>query len=75
MSMWKKREKGMERGCKGQEYRVRRQEREEWVCNPFNSESGIPGCCQVTVRQTLDKMPTYTTKELKTLCFYLGLSF
>jgi hypothetical protein len=25
---------------------------------PFYSESGTPGCCQVTVGQSLDKMPT-----------------
>ena len=26
--------------------------------SPFYSESGTPGCCQVTVGQSLDKMPT-----------------
>jgi hypothetical protein len=25
---------------------------------PFYSESHTPGCCQVTVRRSLDKMPT-----------------
>jgi hypothetical protein len=28
------------------------------VSSPFYSESGTPGCCQVTVGQSLDKMPT-----------------
>ena len=47
---------------KGQEDRVRagRQEkkREEGASNPFYSESGIPGHCQVTVGRSLDKMLT-----------------
>jgi hypothetical protein len=30
------------------------------VSSPFYSESGIPGCCQVTVGLSLDKMLTLT---------------
>jgi preprotein translocase subunit SecG len=37
--------------------RVRRQESEEGASSPFYSESGTPGFCQVTVGQSLDKMP------------------
>jgi hypothetical protein len=32
------------------------QERAEGPNSPFYGESGIPGCCQVTVGQSLDKM-------------------
>jgi hypothetical protein len=35
--------------------------REQGVSAPFYSESGTPGCCQVTVGQSLDKMLTVTT--------------
>ena len=42
------------------EGRARRQEsrRAEGASSPFYSESGIPGCCQVTVGWSLDKMLT-----------------
>lgn len=45
-------------GMQGQGDRAgaRKQEREEWASNPFYSKSGTLGCCQVTVRQSLDKM-------------------
>jgi hypothetical protein len=32
----------------------REQENQEGVSNPIYSESGIPGCCQVTVGQNLE---------------------
>jgi hypothetical protein len=38
--------------------RARRQEREEGASSLFYSESGTPGCCQVTVGWSLDKMLT-----------------
>jgi hypothetical protein len=38
--------------------RTREQEREEGASSPFYSESGTPGCCQVTVGWSLDKMLT-----------------
>jgi hypothetical protein len=41
--------------------RARRQERKEGASSPFYSGSGTPGCCQVTVGQSLDKMPMITT--------------
>jgi hypothetical protein len=34
------------------------QESKEGASSPFYSESGIPGCCQVTVGRSLDRMPT-----------------
>jgi hypothetical protein len=34
------------------------QETEEGASRPFNSESDIPGYCQITVGQSLDEMPT-----------------
>ena len=41
-----------------QEERAREQESDEGASSPFHSESGTPGCCQVTVEQSLDKMLT-----------------
>jgi hypothetical protein len=38
--------------------RVRGQESEEGASSPFYNESGIPGCCQVTVGQSLKEMLT-----------------
>ena len=42
---------------------ARKQEREEGASSPFYSESGIPGCCQVTRgvegRANLDNMLTF----------------
>jgi hypothetical protein len=67
MSTWRERGRGMgreggngERGGGGQEdrARARRQEREEVASSPFYSESGTPGCCQVTVKRSLDEMLT-----------------
>jgi hypothetical protein len=47
------------KGGKGREDRAgtrrKEQEREEETSNPFYSESGIPGHCQVIVGQSLDK--------------------
>jgi hypothetical protein len=40
---------------------ARRQERAEGTSSSFYSESGTPGCCQVTVGWSLDKM--LTTKK------------
>jgi hypothetical protein len=55
----------MERKGKGQEDRAGskrlKQERVEGVKSPFYSESSTPGCCQVTVGESLDKMLTLTT--------------
>ena len=34
----------------------RKQESEEGANSPFYSESGTPGCCQVTVGRSLDRM-------------------
>jgi hypothetical protein len=52
-----------ERGRKGLENRPgtrrQKQELEEGTSSPFYSESGTPGCCQVTVWQSLDKMLTF----------------
>ena len=39
----------------------RRQERAEGANNIFYSESGTPGCCQVRVGLSLDKVPTLTS--------------
>ena len=64
MSTWKERGKwngkGGRKGARAQEGKkgTRNQEREEGASSPFYSESGTPGCCQVTVGQSLDKMPT-----------------
>ena len=33
---------------------ARKDKREEGASSPFYSESGIPGCCQVTVGQSLE---------------------
>jgi hypothetical protein len=41
-----------ERGDRG------KRAREEGANSPFYSESGTPGCCQVTVRQSLEEMLT-----------------
>jgi hypothetical protein len=48
--------------------RTRRQEREGGVSSLFYSESGTPGCCQVTVGRSLDKMLTVLIKETLSLC-------
>jgi hypothetical protein len=45
--MWREREEG-------KAARAREREREEGANRPFYSESGTPGCCQVTVGQSLD---------------------
>ena len=66
MSMWRERgerngERGEENGKRGGKGRTRareEQKREEGASSPFYSESGIPGCCQVTVGQSLDRMLT-----------------
>ena len=55
MSTW--RERGEERGSK------RAREREgRRASSPFYSGSGLPGCCQVTVRWSLDRMLTLSIK-------------
>ena len=47
-----------EQESKRQERGARRQEREEGTSSPFYSGSGLPGCCQVTVGWSLDRMLT-----------------
>ena len=39
------------------------QVREEGASSPFYSESGTPGCCQVTVGQSLEEMPTLSVTD------------
>lgn len=53
---WGEKERGREErvGAKRQE-----QERAEGVSGPLYSESGTPGCCQVPVGWSLDKMLTF----------------
>ena len=38
----------------GREEEKSKSKREEGASSPFYSESGTPGCCQVTVGQSLD---------------------
>ena len=38
-------------------------EQEEGASSPFYSGSGLPGCCQVTVGQNLDRMLTVVRRE------------
>lgn len=42
---------------------AREQEREEGTSSPFCTELGTPGCCQVTMGRSLDKMPTKVVPE------------
>ena len=57
MTMWregmmvKEGEEGKGARTRGEEKRAR--EQEEKASSPFYSESGTPGCCQVTVWQSL----------------------
>jgi hypothetical protein len=71
--MREREEKNGERGEQEQESRARarKQEskREEGASSPFYSESGTPGCFQVTVGRSLDKMPTVEA------LFFLGLKY
>ena len=49
-----------EKGQRGEEdKRAREQEGEEGASSLFYSESGIPGCCQVTVEWSLEEMLTH----------------
>jgi hypothetical protein len=62
---------------KGQEQEERReQEREEGPSSPSYSESGSPGCCQLTLGQSLDEMPMLPTPScrpcLLSCLFHLG---
>jgi hypothetical protein len=52
MSTWRERGRRMGRGEQKQEERAR----EEGASSPIYNESGTPGCCQVTVGWSLDKM-------------------
>jgi hypothetical protein len=45
-------------GVRGQSENKKTRAREEGPSSPFYSESGTPGCCQVTVGWSLDKMLT-----------------
>ena len=38
------------------------QESKEGSSSPFYSESDLPGCCQVTVGWSLDRMLTHTSR-------------
>ena len=61
MSTW--REGGGEWGEKGQRGKSREKEKSKrkrvrrGASSSFYSESGTPGCCQVTVGHSLDRMP------------------
>ena len=50
-----------ERGQSGKRGREqeKREESEEGASSPLYSESGIPDCCQITVRQRLEEMLTH----------------
>ena len=63
MSMWRERgERDGERGGRGERTEEEQEgKREEGASSSFYSESGIPGCCQVTVGWSLDKMLTIST--------------
>jgi hypothetical protein len=52
---------GTEREQEGKE-----QERDEGASSPFHSESGTPGCCQVTVGWSLDKQKQKQTNKTLT---------
>ena len=54
MSTWK--EMGEGNGERGGREAEKGQESEEGASSPFYSESGLPGCCQVTMGQSLDRM-------------------
>jgi hypothetical protein len=58
MSTWRERGKGMGREGRRESKIKRKQENEEQASSPFYSKSGIPGCCQATVGQSLDRMLT-----------------
>jgi hypothetical protein len=51
----------MERGeqKQGRSKRTRDQGSEEGASSPFYSGSGLPGCCQLTVGWSLDRIPTH----------------
>jgi hypothetical protein len=51
-----------ERSEKGARGKKERQEREEGANNPFYSGPGLPGCCQVTVGWSFDRMLTLLMK-------------
>jgi hypothetical protein len=54
MSTWREREgMGREGGRGERTEREQEQEREERASSPFYSQSGIPGCYQVTVGQSI----------------------
>ena len=65
MSTWREGRREMERCRKEQEDREQENKRAEGASSPFYSESGKPGCCQVTVGQNLDKMLTHMVKAMK----------
>ena len=54
MSTWN----GKRRGKDPEVQSYSKKAREKGAGSTFYSESGTPGCCQVTVGQSLDKMPT-----------------
>jgi hypothetical protein len=55
-------ERGEARGSKrarGKKARRQERERQEGASSPFYSGSGLPGCCQVTVEWSLDRILTH----------------
>jgi hypothetical protein len=52
MGTWRERGKGKQ----GKSKTVAREQ--DRASSPFYSKSGLPGCCQVTVGQSLDRMLT-----------------
>ena len=71
MATWREMGREWERGgARGQEARERsRSKREEGASSPFYSGPGLPGCCQVTVGQSLEGILTFLRFDL---IFYKG---
>jgi hypothetical protein len=59
MGMWREGEGNGERGSRNKrQSRSKRARERGGASSPFYSESGTPGCCQVTVGWSLDKILT-----------------
>jgi hypothetical protein len=60
MSMWRRSGKGMGRegGREAEKKQREKQESNQGTSSPFYTGSSLPGCCQVTVGQSLDRMLT-----------------
>jgi hypothetical protein len=64
MSTWREKGKGNGEGGGARTRGQSRNKRGGWEGKqPFYSESGIPGCCQVTVGWSLDKKQNKTNKQ------------